>query len=103
MGKVLRTPEAEESLLEIGRYIAKQTQSRQRAFDVLDRIDAKCELYSDYPMAGSPSDVAQGLRCFPIDSFVVIYRPLHDGIHVLLVAHGHQDIPELFRRFFPDE
>ena len=104
MAKVLRTSEAEDSLLEIGRYIAQKTQSLQRAFDVLNRIDEKCELYSGFPMAGSVcDDLGPGLRYFPVDSYVVIYRPLNDGIRVLLAAHGHQDIPEVFHRLFPNE
>ena len=42
MGRLLSTSEAEENLLTIGRYIAWQNQSIERAHQVLDRINEKC-------------------------------------------------------------
>ena len=38
MASVYWTDKAEESLLEIGRYIIERTQSRQRGLDVINRI-----------------------------------------------------------------
>ena len=101
MARVLKTPEAEDSLLAIGRYIARESQSLERALRVLDRIDEKCRLYAQHPLIGtSREDLGPGVRCFPLDSCVVIYRPIADGILILVVTHGHQDIPVLFRRLF---
>jgi toxin ParE1/3/4 len=101
MARVLKTAEAEDSLLAIGRYIARESQSLDRAMRVLDRIDEKCRLYAERPLIGqSREDLGPGVRCFPIDSYVAVYRPVDDGILVLVVAHGHQDIPVLFRQLF---
>lgn len=101
MARILRTPEAEESLHAIGRYIAEQSQSLDTAFHFLDKIDEACRLYSTQPQMGtSRPDLGRNLRCFTVDSYVVIYQPLHDGILVLLVIHGARDIPTVFRDFF---
>jgi hypothetical protein len=43
------------------------------------------------------------LRCFPVDNLIVIYRPAEDGIVVMLVVHGHQDIQTIVRQLFHDD
>jgi plasmid stabilization system protein ParE len=52
MAQVLKTAEAEDSLLAMGRYIARESQSLDRALLVLDRIDVKCRLYAQHPLIG---------------------------------------------------
>ena len=101
MARVCWTDKAEESILSIGRYIIERTQSRQRGLDVISRIEEKCVRYATFPLSGtSREDIGPGLRCFPVDSLVVIYRPLEDGIVVILVAHGHQDLRTIVEQIF---
>lgn len=101
MARVCWTDKAEESILGIGRYIIEQTQSRQRGLDVITRIEEKCALYAKFPGGGtSREDIGPGLRCFRVDKFVVIYRPIDDGIVVVLVAHGHQDLRTIVDQIF---
>ena len=45
-------------------------------------------------------DLGENIRCFPVGNYVVIYRPLGDGIIVVLVIHGTLDIPTAFRELF---
>jgi toxin ParE1/3/4 len=98
MARVLRTPSAEQSLLEIARYIARQSQSVQRASRFLDRIEQKCALVATQPLSGEARpELGPRVRCFPVDSCVVLYEPLDDGMLVLLVVHGARDIPSVFR------
>ncbi|MCH7988184.1 MAG: type II toxin-antitoxin system RelE/ParE family toxin [Planctomycetes bacterium] len=81
---------------EIGRYIAKQSQSLETALRFLNAIDAKCEQYARQPMMGTTRpDLQAEVRCFSVGSYVVLYRPITDGILVLLVVHGHRDIPSV--------
>ena len=101
MARVCWTDKAEESVLAIGRYIIEQTQSRQRGLDVITKIEEKCARYAEFPQAGAPRhDIGPGLRCFPVDSFLVIYRPIEDGIAIVLVAHGHQDLQTIVNAIF---
>jgi toxin ParE1/3/4 len=37
-------------------------------------------------------DLASNLRSFPVGSYVVFYIPLPDGVEIVRVMHGHQDI-----------
>lgn len=104
MSRVCWSDKAEESVLAIGRYIIEQAQSRQRGLDVIARIEEKCKRYAEFPDAGTArSDLGPGLRCFPVDSFLVIDRPIEDGIAIILVAHGHQDVRTMVEKIFGAE
>lgn len=99
MPRVLRTPEAEESRVEAWLQVGES--SVHGADRLLERIDGKCGLYATQPQAGAPRpDLGENVRCFAVDHHVVIYRPLDDGILVLLVVHGARDIPAVFRDVF---
>lgn len=43
-------------------------------------------------------DLGENIRILPVDSYVVIYEPLPDGILVLMVTRGSRDVPRLFGR-----
>lgn len=44
-------------------------------------------------MAGrARSDLAPSLRSFPVGSYLIFYVPLSDGIEVVRVMSGRQDI-----------
>jgi toxin ParE1/3/4 len=93
MPRVCWTDKAEQSVLEIGRYIIDRTQSRERGLDVITRIEEKCARYAEFPEGGTKRpDLGPGLRCFPVENIIVVYRPIQDGIAIILVAHGHQDV-----------
>ena len=101
MPRVCWSDKAEESVLAIGRYIIEQTQSRQRGLDVIAKIDEKCHRYAAFPDGGTARpDLGPGLRCFPVERLLVIYRPTEDGIAIILVAHGHQDVRTIVERIF---
>jgi plasmid stabilization system protein ParE len=101
MARVCWTDRAEESVLEIGRFIIEQTRSRQRGLDVILRVEEKCRRYSEFPEGGTlRPDLGPRLRCFPVDSLIVIYRPIEDGIAIILVAHGHQDVRTIVEKMF---
>ena len=101
MARVLHTALAEESILDVGRYIVERSQNVDAAIALVDRIAQKCELYAQQPLTGeSRPELGPAIRCFPVDNHIVIYRPLEDGILVLLVVHGARDIPSVFRELF---
>lgn len=55
--------------------------------------------YARQPLMGDRrEDLGPGLRSFPFKkNYVVIYRPLDDGIDVLRIFHSARDYPRLFR------
>lgn len=102
MPHVVKTPAAECSLGEIFDHIGRQNQSPAAAARLLRRIAAKCELYATQPLSGEARpDLGTNVRCFPVGDYVVLYRPLDDGILLLLlVIYGARDIPSVFREIF---
>ena len=99
MAQVLLTTAAEESRIDIWRHVAED--SPDAADRLLERIDEKCRLYATQPKMGSPRpDLGREVRCFLVGNYVVIYRPIEDGIVVLLVIHGARDISAIFRDIF---
>ena len=101
MSSVSKTPAAEESLLDIGAYIYQTSGSIEIALKELGRIDAKARQYANQPMMGTARpDLGENIRCFTVDSFVVLYEPADEGITILLAIHGAQDVPRAFQKRF---
>ena len=44
----------------------------------------------------SRDEVRLGLRTFPVGNYLLIYRPVQDGIEIVRVLHGRGDIEQLF-------
>ena len=104
MSRVCWSDKAEESVLAIGRYIVEQARNLQRGLDVITKIEEKCNRYAQFPESGiARPDLGPGLRCFPVESLLVIYRPIEDGVAIILVAHGHQDVRTLVEKIFGPE
>ena len=95
MGRIVTSPLAESDLDDIWFYIALDNPGAADRF--LDKIDDKLKTFSDHPISGRlRSELADGLRSFPIDAYVVYYLPLKDGLHIIRVLHGARDHDKLF-------
>ena len=102
MPRVHLTSDAEESRLEICFHLVQESRSQAVADRFLESIDEKCRLLATQPRMGrSRPDLAAGVRSFPSGDYMIFYRPIDDGIEVLLVVHGARDIPAIFRERFP--
>ena len=98
MPRVQRSSLAKSDLKQIGRHIAKESQSRNIAFAFLDRIGTTCQTYATQPEAGELCpDLGENIRRFTVGNYVVFYSPLSDGITVLRILHGNRDIPSVWR------
>lgn len=101
MSQVLRTDRFKFALKEIGKHIAKESGSRKIATDFLYRIHEKCQVYARQTgMGDMRPDLGEGIRCFPVASYVIFYRPIEKGILLLTIIHGSRDIPVVFRELF---
>ena len=60
---------------------------------LIDRIERTFDMLAEQPLAGrARSDLAPRLRSFPVGSYVIFYFPLSDGVEVVRVMSGRQDI-----------
>lgn len=42
-------------------------------------------------------ELPDDLRHFPVGVYVVLFRPIEDGVVAYRVLHGRRDIPQVFR------
>ena len=91
---LLKRPEAESDLDEIWWYIAQDSPINADRF--LDRIQEGCLLLSYFPQMGTSRDeLKAGLRCQPVENYLIFYFPLEDGIDIVRVLHGSRDTESL--------
>ena len=88
------TESAEQDLSELVRYIASDNP------DAADRFFAAVrERYQQ--LTGNPGmgrlrpDIGTEIRIFPLDGYIVIYRPIPDGILILRFLSGRRDLDAL--------
>ena len=97
MPQVIRTPTAARDLDEIYDCIAIESARPVAAERLIRDIVDKCELYATHPKMGtSRPDLGDDFRVFSHKRYVVVYRPMADGIEVIRVVDGARDYPALF-------
>ena len=85
---IRRTARAEQDLIEIWRYIAREDPAA--ADRVLDRLERKTKLVARHPFLGRPrADILLELRQTSSGSYLIFYRLLAEGgIEVLRYFHA---------------
>ncbi len=95
MSQLILSPEAEQDLVDIWLYIAKD--SIINADRYIDKLYNKGQLLTENPEIGSErSDLMATLRCFPVDHYVLYYRESSEGVEMVRVLHASRDINRIF-------
>ena len=95
MPRVIKAPSAELDLFEIWEYIAADSINHADAF--LDLLEEKCALLAEQPLMGPERpEYGRGLRSFAVESYVIYYYPLDDGIEIARFLHGAQEHSRFF-------
>jgi plasmid stabilization system protein ParE len=96
--RVLFSPESEDQLAALYRYIAAAG-SPQTALDYTEAIVITCESLGNFPERGvRRDDVRPGLRTTHHRGRVVIaYAIIDDDVHILGIYYGGQDYESLIR------
>ncbi len=96
MVQLLKRPEAATDLEDIWWYIAQD--SLEAADRLLDRIQEKLLSLAQFPQMGTSRDeLKPRLRSFSVNSYLIFYFPLEDGIDVIRVLHGARDVEVIFQ------
>lgn len=89
--KFRKLPQADLDLDSIWNFIAAD--DVQAAERQVDRIGKIFQMLVENPLAGRERpELRKDLRSFPVGSYIVFYIPLSDGVEVIRVMHGRQDI-----------
>jgi toxin ParE1/3/4 len=94
LARFRRTARAEDDLIEIWLYIARDNQ--KRADTLLDKIDQACALLAAHPAIGpARPDLAPELRYSTVGRYLILYREIAGGIEVVRIVHGARHLPDL--------
>jgi toxin ParE1/3/4 len=95
MARVDRFRQAEQDLLAIAEYIARDNTTA--ATHWLDQVEEKLLLLANHPLIGEAVDhIRPGLRRFTHGKYLIFYEPRETGIGLVRVLHGARKIEELF-------
>jgi toxin ParE1/3/4 len=96
MAGVEFAPAAEADFDAIADHIARADPTA--AAKLITRMKRLAALIASRPRIGRPrEDLRAGLRSFPVESYILFYRIVDDGIEVARVLHGRRDIDAVFR------
>lgn len=88
------SPQAEPDLLDIWLHIANDSPINADHF--LDHINEQAQNLVEFPKAGKlRPELAQALRCFPIERYLLFYREQGSTIELVRVLHAARDFTVL--------
>ena len=93
MESVRFTALARSDLQEIYDFIARD--NCKVATDYVLIIKKRCEILAANPKLGVKREEYCGLYKFPVDNYLIFYRPSQSGIEVIRVLHGSRDIESI--------
>ena len=86
-----KAPQADLDLDSIWDFIASD--SVRAADKQITRIGEIFEILLENPLAGRERrELRADLRSFPVGNYVIFYVPLPDGVEIIRVMYGRQDI-----------
>ena len=92
--KLLWSLRAQQDLLEIGRYIARDDRVAARRW--VERLRRKASLATKFPKAGRvvPEYSQPELREFLVRNYRIVYQVCDNAIKIITIFEGHQLFPE---------
>ncbi len=101
MSRFKLSTQAEQDLEDIWTYILQE--SEQAADVVIDEIIQRFPKLAAFPdMGRKRDDLLEGLRSFPVKSYVLFYRRTQEGIEIFRILHGRRDIESEFESSPPE-
>ena len=91
-------PEAASDLIEIWRYIKKQTN-----FEMAERVESvireKIVFLAENPGAGHwrKTLTQEAVKFFPVYSYLVVYRPETKPLQIVAILHGRRDVERILK------
>jgi toxin ParE1/3/4 len=85
------TRRARRDVLNIWRRIAEDNESAADRF--IDLLTHHFRLLGDMPYVGRQrDDIRSDYRSFPVGEYLIFYRVMKPGVHIMHVVHGRMDL-----------
>lgn len=95
MATLIISPQADQDLLDIWCYIAEDNPINADRF--LDKLLEAANKLAEFTGIGTQRpELAEGIFSFPVDRYILYYRPANDGIELVRVFNASRDISPLF-------
>lgn len=95
MSRYIIAPSASRDLNQIADYFL--TRNLEAGEKLFREFNNKCQNLAVFPNMGrSYAYIKPSLRGLPLDGYVILYRLLDDGVEILRVVSGRQDLESLF-------
>ncbi len=96
MGIVKKFPAAEQDLIEIGLYIARDSPANADRF--IDAIERECQKLADSPfvLGRSCEGLHPELRRHNFKRYAIVFRPVPKGIELVGVFQGSRELEAMF-------
>jgi toxin ParE1/3/4 len=95
MSNLIISPSASRDLNQIADYFLEvNLEAGEKLFREFNK---KCQKLAIFPNMGrSYSQIRDDLRGLPLDGYIVLYKVIDDGIEILRIVSGRQDLESLF-------
>jgi toxin ParE1/3/4 len=95
MSICILSPAASRDLDEIFDYFASRNVEAGERFVIA--FEQKCQNLMKFPKMGrSYSETDFSLRGVPLDSYIILYRILENGVEIVRVVSGYRNLESLF-------
>jgi Plasmid stabilization system protein len=95
MSRYLITLPAKQDLREINNYLTRFSPIAVRQIN--EKIKQQFKRLADFPNMGqSCNQLSEGLRRFPIEDYLIFYRPISNGVEIVRVVSGYRHIESVF-------
>jgi toxin ParE1/3/4 len=95
MSRYIISAAASQDLDEISDYFLSRSLEAGDRF--VNAFEQKCQNLVKFPNMGrSYADIEPSLRGVPLEGYIILYRVLSDGVEIVRVVSGYQDLSSLF-------
>jgi toxin ParE1/3/4 len=91
--------QVKDDLIQIKRYLARESGSNEVALQFTARLRQQCQQLAKLPgtIGRARPELAEGIRSLPYGNYVILFRYNGDLLEIVSIIEGHRDIEELFR------
>jgi len=95
MLRIVKTSRAEKDLVKICEDLGKLNLSAAISF--IDLLEDRIASLAQFPLMGEIcKQFGEGIRQFPVNSYVIFYRPNSEDILVTRIMHGSRDLERAY-------
>lgn len=98
MSQLRYLAQAKDDLINIKRYIARESGSQSTAIQYVGKIREQCRKLADLPgkIGCLRPELRKNLRSFPYGNYVIFFMYNDDYLEIVTIIEGHRDIGVMF-------